>query len=119
MWGIAVGPIVKLCLVLGHGTEKEILMRILALAILAIGMASATPPARAQTYDPNYPVCLQIYQSWKNYYFECAYTSLGQCNMSARYRRIRSNSPSSSGRFAGRPDSSDHTSGPEPAALPK
>src|SRR6266436_6834880 len=41
------------------------------------------------------------------------------CTVPARCRRIRSNSLSSSGRFAGRPDSSDHTSGPEPTALPK
>jgi hypothetical protein len=64
----------------------RILMRILALAVLVIGMASAAPSARAQTYDPNYPVCLQIYQSWKDYYFECSYTSLAQCNMSASGR---------------------------------
>jgi hypothetical protein len=69
-----------------HGTDKEIPMRILALTILAIGMAAAMPSAHAQTYDPNYPVCLQIYQSWKDYYFECAYTSLAQCNMSASGR---------------------------------
>ena len=36
-------------------------MRILALAILAIGAASAAAPAQAQTYDPNYPVCLHVY----------------------------------------------------------
>jgi hypothetical protein len=61
-------------------------MPILALTILAIGMASAAPSARAQTYDPNYPVCLQIYQGWNDYYFECSYTSLPQCNMSASGR---------------------------------
>ena len=61
-------------------------MRILALAILVIGMASAAQSARAQTYDPNYPVCLQVYQSWKDFYFECSYTSLAQCNMSASGR---------------------------------
>ena len=33
-------------------------MRILALAILAIGAGSAAVPAQAQTYDPRYPVCL-------------------------------------------------------------
>ena len=70
----------------GARHRKESLMRILALTILAVGMASAAPSARAQTYDPNYPVCLQIYQSWKDYYFECAYTSLAQCNMSASGR---------------------------------
>ncbi|SHM03272.1 hypothetical protein SAMN05444159_7498 [Bradyrhizobium lablabi] len=33
-------------------------MRILALAILTIAAVSAAPLARAQTYDPAYPVCL-------------------------------------------------------------
>jgi len=61
-------------------------MRILTLAILAIAGISAAPSARAQTYDPAYPVCLQIYQGWNDYYFECAYTSLAQCNMSASGR---------------------------------
>jgi len=73
------------CTVPGRGADKEIPMRVLALTIFAIAMASAAP-ARAQTYDPNYPVCLQIYQSFKDYYFECAYTSLAQCNMSASGR---------------------------------
>ena len=61
-------------------------MRILALVILTVGMVSAAPSARAQTYDPAYPVCLQIYQGIANFYFECAYTSLAQCNMSASGR---------------------------------
>ncbi len=39
---------------------KEVLMRILALAILAIGTVSIGPAA-AQTYDPAYPVCLHVY----------------------------------------------------------
>jgi hypothetical protein len=61
-------------------------MRILALAILTITTGWAAPSARAQTYDPAYPVCLQIYQGWSDYYYECAYTSLPQCNMSASGR---------------------------------
>ena len=61
-------------------------MRILALAILTIATVSAAPSARAQTYDPAYPVCLQIYQGYVDYYFECAYTSLAQCNASASGR---------------------------------
>jgi len=61
-------------------------MRILALAILTIATVSAAPSARAQTYDPAYPVCLQIYQGWNDYYFECAYSSLAQCNASASGR---------------------------------
>ena len=65
---------------------KEILIRTLALAILTIAMVSAAPSARAQTYDPAYPVCLQVYQGFTDYYFECAYTSLPQCNASASGR---------------------------------
>jgi hypothetical protein len=61
-------------------------MRIPALAILTIATVLAAPSARAQTYDPAYPVCLQIYQGWNDYYFECGYTSLAQCNMSASGR---------------------------------
>ena len=61
-------------------------MRIPALAMLTIATAFAAPPARAQTYDPAYPVCLQIYQGFTDYYFECAYTSLPQCQASASGR---------------------------------
>jgi hypothetical protein len=61
--------------------------RLLALAILAIAPASFAGPAQAQTYDPNYPVCLQIYQGGiADYYFECAYTSIPQCQASASGR---------------------------------
>ncbi len=62
------------------------MMRILALAILAVVMLGKTTPARAQTYDPNYPVCLQIYQGMVDYYFECRYTSIPQCQASASGR---------------------------------
>ena len=59
-------------------------MRILILAILTI--AAITSSAQAQTYDPRYPVCLQVYQGFTDYYFECGYTSIAQCNMSASGR---------------------------------
>jgi len=59
-------------------------MRIWILAILTI--AAAISSARAQTYDPKYPVCLQVYQGFTDYYFECGYTSMAQCNMSASGR---------------------------------
>ena len=62
--------------------------------MLAAAMASTTlaamlslaTPAAAQMYDPRYPVCLQVYQSMVDYYFECAYTSIPQCQMSASGR---------------------------------
>jgi hypothetical protein len=57
---------------------KEALMRIPALAILMIATVLTAAPARAQTYDPAYPVCLRAH-----HYYECRYTSLPQCNASA------------------------------------
>jgi uncharacterized protein DUF3551 len=59
-------------------------MRILNLAIFAIGVAFMAAPASAQTYDPSYPVCLQVYGP--NNYIECSYNSLAQCNASASGR---------------------------------
>lgn len=59
-------------------------MRILALAILAIGTGAAAGPAAAQTYAPGYPVCLHVWGP-ANYY-ECLYTSLPQCDASASGR---------------------------------
>jgi hypothetical protein len=69
-----------------HPSSRETPMRILALAILTMVTASAAPSARAQTYDPAYPVCLQVYQGMADFYFECTYTSLAQCNASASGR---------------------------------
>ena len=59
-------------------------MRSLALAILAAAMVSMAGPAAAQTYAPGYPVCLHVWGP-ANYY-ECRYTSLAQCNVSASGR---------------------------------
>jgi hypothetical protein len=59
-------------------------MRALASAILAIAAVAAAAPVQAQTYDPGYPVCLHVYGRIS--YYECSYTSLPQCNMSASGR---------------------------------
>jgi hypothetical protein len=59
-------------------------MRILALAILAIGTVSVAGSARAQTYGPNYPVCMKVYGPIN--YNDCRYTSLPQCAESASGR---------------------------------
>ena len=59
-------------------------MRVLALAIFAIGAASGAAPAQAQTYDPNFPVCLHVYG--KISYYDCAYYTMPQCNASASGR---------------------------------
>ena len=57
----------------------------MACTVLAATLALAAP-ARAQTYDPAYPVCLQVYQGFTDYYFECAYQTMAQCQMSASGR---------------------------------
>lgn len=60
-------------------------MRVLALAILTIVAVWTAGPVRAQTYNPDYPVCLHVYDLGANY-IECAYTSLAQCAMTASGR---------------------------------
>ena len=42
------------------------LIRTMAWSILAAALSLASP-ARAQTYDPNYPICLQIYDDMVHY----------------------------------------------------
>jgi hypothetical protein len=59
-------------------------MRIPMLAMMVLGAAAAVQPARAQTYDPRYPVCLHVYGRLT--YYECGYTSLAQCGLSASGR---------------------------------
>jgi hypothetical protein len=58
-------------------------MRMIALAALAMAAVSAAP-AQAQTYSPDYPVCLHVYG--RDSYYECRYTSMAQCNQSASGR---------------------------------
>jgi hypothetical protein len=60
-------------------------MRLLACAILTIGAMLVAAPARAQTYDPNFPVCLQTYALGGGF-IDCSFTSLGQCATSASGR---------------------------------
>jgi hypothetical protein len=57
-------------------------MRIPAWAILTTATVLTAAPALAQTYNPDYPVCLQTY-GIDGGYIECGYTSLAQCALSA------------------------------------
>jgi Protein of unknown function (DUF3551) len=59
-------------------------MRISGLVVLTIATVLTAVPARAQTYDPAYPVCLRVYG--KINYYECRYTSLPQCAATASGR---------------------------------
>jgi hypothetical protein len=56
-------------------------MRPARLALVAIGLLLAGAPARAQTYNPSYPVCMQIYGQVG--YFDCRYATLEQCRFLA------------------------------------
>ena len=48
-------------------------------------MMLVAAPAEAQTYDPNYPICLQTYGRAGNY-IACRYTSMAQCQLTASGR---------------------------------
>ena len=53
--------------------------------LLGIAMMLVAAPAEAQTYDPNYPICLQTYGRAGNY-IACRYTSMAQCRLTASGR---------------------------------
>jgi len=61
-------------------------MRIPVLAIFGVAtVLMAAAPARAQTYNPAYPVCLQTYGN-EGTVIECGFNSLAQCAGSASGR---------------------------------
>lgn len=60
-------------------------MRVLVSVILTVGAIHVAAPSAAQTYDPNYPICLQIYGR-DGSYVACGYTSMDQCRSSASGR---------------------------------
>ena len=59
-------------------------MRIAVLATMLIGIMAAATPARAQTYDPAYPICMHVYGRIN--YYDCRFTSLPQCAATASGR---------------------------------
>ena len=61
-------------------------MRVLALAMLAIAIVSAAGQARAQTYDPGFPVCMHRIPLGGGSYEDCRYYTMAQCAMSASGR---------------------------------
>ena len=60
-------------------------MRRAAQAILVIGAVAAAVPAHAQTYDPRYPICMQVF-SIDGPAIGCGYTSMALCKASASGR---------------------------------
>lgn len=65
---------------------EDVVMRALALTVVMMGMALATAPARAQTYDPAFPVCMHVIPWGGGDYYDCSYYTMGQCAASASGR---------------------------------
>jgi hypothetical protein len=58
-------------------------MRRFALTILTMGIALIAGHARAQRYDPAYPVCLYVVAFGATPYYRCSYVTMDQCRASA------------------------------------
>jgi hypothetical protein len=63
-------------------------MRITGSIILAIATVFVAAPSHAQTYDPNFPVCMKVYSGpmGGGEWIDCSYTSLPQCHATASGR---------------------------------
>lgn len=58
-------------------------MRLKLFAIAGFAAALAGPAA-AQTYDPDYPVCIHYYGNWANGdHIDCSFSSIPQCQATA------------------------------------
>jgi hypothetical protein len=59
------------------------MLAFLSWTVLAGSAILGIVPASAQTYDPSYPVCLQIWEWGGSTHFECAFASWNQCRSAA------------------------------------
>ena len=55
-------------------------------AILSLAAVLAAAPVRAQTYAPDYPVCMHVYGDLEGDRIDCIFTSLAQCAATASGR---------------------------------
>lgn len=53
-----------------------------SIILIAAITAAAASPARAQTYDPAFPICLQTFGIGGNA-ISCGYTTMDQCRLTA------------------------------------
>ena len=63
-------------------------MRILAVVILTIGTLSLAGQARAQKYDPAYPVCMHVIEWGGSPHENCSFYTMEQCRASASGRGL-------------------------------
>ena len=64
-------------------------MRTLALTFLTMGIVLAAGNARAQTYDPAFPFCMQVVYPRGSTYQDCTYDTMAQCAASASGRGLQ------------------------------
>ena len=64
-------------------------MRTLALTFLTMGIVLAAGNARAQTYDPAFPFCMQVVYPRGSTYQDCTYDTMAQCAASASGRALQ------------------------------
>ena len=55
----------------------------LVLTILTVSIALTAGHARAQTYDPAFPVCLYVVSFGATPYYRCSYMTMDQCRATA------------------------------------
>ncbi|WP_311739678.1 DUF3551 domain-containing protein [Bradyrhizobium sp. CB1015] len=73
------GAIVNPC----RARLEELPMCKWALTILTVTIALIAGDARAQRYDPAFPVCLNVVSRGMTPYYRCSFTTMDQCRASA------------------------------------
>jgi hypothetical protein len=58
-------------------------LRAVSFAFVVAGTLLASPPASAQTYAPDYPICMHVYGEQMGERMDCLFTSLAQCKATA------------------------------------
>ena len=64
-------------------------MRMRLAAMIGAGVALLAVPAQAQTYDPHYPVCLDVVVMDGGQHIDCSFSSKQQCEAAASGRPAR------------------------------
>ena len=59
-------------------------MRVMAYFVIAAATIWIGEPARGQTYDPRYPICMQTFGPLSG--INCSYTSMATCRFLAQGR---------------------------------
>jgi hypothetical protein len=64
--------------------ESEMIRMTFAMLVLAAALPAGS--AKAQMFDPNYPVCMHVFGELEGERMDCVFTSLAQCAASASGR---------------------------------